>query len=296
MTNAASEQDCSPYPWGEKAGRMVDVLGTRIHLADQGKGPAVLLLHGWGRSYQSWSPIFSVLAARCRVIAPDLPGHGYSAPGQAPITSYKHLAKLLLALMDAEGIERATVIGNGLGGAIAMQLALLEPDRVDLLLLLSPLGYRLPWSWLDRSLASRSLVGRMLWGLKGAKGIAKWVARHAGPSVTHEQILEELRPALDSPRGLHDTLRACLEDLAWQVDELIAPTLVICGTADSLMPASLGRDLADAVAEGQFEAVVGAGHFVHEEAPDDFLPIITRFIALREGGAGPDDFSLVVQG
>jgi pimeloyl-ACP methyl ester carboxylesterase len=287
------------FPWSESSGRYVEVGGTKMHLADLGAGPPVLLLHGWGRSYASWAPVAPALATRRRVLAPDLPGFGYSERPNPPAQRYTEVARLLVEFLDQEGIERASVVGNSYGAAVAMRMALNWPDRVDIMMLLAPLGYRTRLSRNVRAVGKRSLWGRLLWSQMTAQRLSKRLSKHLVNGTGHvgEELERELAgfgAGRGGAPGLVDALKASAEDLAWQVDEIEPPTLVVCGTSDTIVPAQLGSDLADAVQEGRFEGIFQAGHFPHEDSPEEFLDLATVFLAGRENRRGPDNFSLVV--
>src|SRR3954451_6876530 len=110
--------------------RRVDVGGVRLHVAEAGEGPPLLLLHGWPQHWWCWRALFARLAEDHRVIAPDLRGWGWS---DAPPGDYakRTFAADVLALMDHEGIDRANVIGHDWGGYTGFLLALEHPERVE---------------------------------------------------------------------------------------------------------------------------------------------------------------------
>src|SRR5215217_2107988 len=108
---------------------------VRLHVAEAGDGPPLLLLHGWPQHWWSWRHLIPALAEQHRVLAPDLRGWGWS---DAPPGDYAKatFAADMLALLDAEGIDRATVVGHDWGGYTAFLLALEHPDRVERLVAL----------------------------------------------------------------------------------------------------------------------------------------------------------------
>ncbi|WP_234355872.1 alpha/beta fold hydrolase [Kitasatospora aureofaciens] len=112
--------------------RFVDVNGIRLHIAEQGQGPLVLLLHGWPESWYSWRHQFGPLAAAgYRVVAPDQ--RGYARSEQPPdVTSYTllHLVGDVIALIEELGEEQAIVVGHDWGAPVAWTAAMLRPDKV----------------------------------------------------------------------------------------------------------------------------------------------------------------------
>src|SRR5439155_1697018 len=125
---------------------MITVLGrrTRVRLEGDPDSPPVLLLHGSGRGLEDWAPQYPRLAGAHRVIALDLPGSGFSARAPEP-TTLEVLARGVLETLDTLGERRPLhVIGNSLGGAVAMQLLVLDPARVASLVLVDSAGFGTP--------------------------------------------------------------------------------------------------------------------------------------------------------
>ena len=116
-------------------GLFIDIDGRRVHHVEAGKGEPVLLIHGWNGSTFDMRYTIPELAQHYRVIAPDLLGYGYSARPADGDYSLRGQAEFIGRVMDQLGVARTTVLGHSMGGAIAMQFALLHPDRVDRLVL-----------------------------------------------------------------------------------------------------------------------------------------------------------------
>jgi len=113
--------------------------GRSVTYAEAGEGPVLLLIHGMGGSFENWQAVIEPLALGHTVIAPDLPGHGESAPGGGDY-SLGALAAGLRDLLLALDHERATLVGHSLGGGIAMQLTYQFPEMVERLVLVSSGG------------------------------------------------------------------------------------------------------------------------------------------------------------
>src|SRR5579864_1088565 len=127
----------------------VRVAGTRTRIVEAGQGEPVILLHGFGDSVATWRYAIPALARRHHVIAADLPGFGRSHPAtQRPLLDwYAHWAEELIATVAPRG--RATLVGNSLGGAVALDVALRTPLRVSRLVLVgcAGLGNDVPLWW-----------------------------------------------------------------------------------------------------------------------------------------------------
>ena len=119
--------------------RNIDVGGLPIHYLAAGEGPPLVLLHALGESALDWRWVLPALAHTNRVYAPDLPGFGYSAKPSAEY-SPAFFARFVGAYLDALGVERATLVGNSIGGLAALRLALSEPERVGALGLVASAG------------------------------------------------------------------------------------------------------------------------------------------------------------
>ena len=113
--------------------------GRPVTYAHAGKGPVLLLIHGMAGDFQNWQAVIEPLARHHTVIAPDLPGHGGSAPGGGDY-SLGALAAGLRDLLAALGHDRATLVGHSLGGGIAMQFAYQFPELTERLVLVSSGG------------------------------------------------------------------------------------------------------------------------------------------------------------
>src|SRR3954464_11803868 len=115
--------------------RFVEADGVRLHVAEAGDGPPLLLVHGWPQHWWSWRKVIPRLAERYRVLAVDLRGHGWS---EAPPGDYAKatFAADLLALLDAEGIERTKILAHAGGGYGGFLLAMDPPERVERMVVL----------------------------------------------------------------------------------------------------------------------------------------------------------------
>jgi 2-hydroxy-6-oxonona-2,4-dienedioate hydrolase/4,5:9,10-diseco-3-hydroxy-5,9,17-trioxoandrosta-1(10),2-diene-4-oate hydrolase len=124
-------------------GRLLDVHGRKIFVAETGEGPPVLLLHGGGpgaSGVSNYPRNIAALAREYRVVVPDLPGYGRSTKGVDGADPFGHLAAGIRGLLDELGLDKAHLVANSYGGACALRLALDTPDRVDRLVLLGPGG------------------------------------------------------------------------------------------------------------------------------------------------------------
>jgi pimeloyl-ACP methyl ester carboxylesterase len=133
--------------------RYVDAGGLRVHVAEAGAGPPLVLLHGWPQHWWMWRHVIPELSRTYRVIAPDLRGLGWTESPEGGPWDKETLADDVVALLDALGIDRARVIGHDWGGWVALLLSLRAPERLERVLALS-----IPPPWAD-NLDPRRLLG-----------------------------------------------------------------------------------------------------------------------------------------
>jgi pimeloyl-ACP methyl ester carboxylesterase len=120
-------------------GRMVEVDGQQLHVAEEGEGPPLLLIHGLGGQMRNFGPdLIDDLARVYRVIRVDRPGSGYSPRDAGTSADLRTQARLMAGLIDEMGLEKPWLVGHSLGGALALTIAVLHPDKVGGLLLIAP--------------------------------------------------------------------------------------------------------------------------------------------------------------
>jgi pimeloyl-ACP methyl ester carboxylesterase len=120
--------------------QIIEVDGLPIHYATAGTGPPLVLFHGAGDNALDWRWVMSTLARDHQIYAPDLPGSGASAKPAADRYSPEFFERFVAGFLDTLGIERAAMVGNSLGGLVALRLALSEPARVTALVLVDSAG------------------------------------------------------------------------------------------------------------------------------------------------------------
>ena len=269
--------------------------GRPVTYAQAGAGPVLLLVHGMGGGYENWREVIGPLARNYTVVAPDLPGHGASAPSSGDY-SVGALAVGLRDLLLALGHEHATLVGHSLGGGIAMQLAYQFPELAERLVLVSSGGLGPEVSLVLRAAA---LPGSELWITASA-----WTASWLGPAVGRGLAAVRFRPSpatVDVARGyasLADsgrraaflaTLRSVINVGGQRIDAsdrlyLTAgmPTLIVWGQRDSIIPVSHGERAHAAIIGSRLEIFDGVGHIPHLEAPERFVAVLERFLEQTE--------------
>jgi len=245
--------------------------GTALHFETTGAGPPVLLVMGLGMTASGWWRTVPVLtAAGFRVIAFDNRGVGRSDRPPGPY-SVAELADDASAVLDATGVPRAHVYGISLGGMIAQELALRHPERVDRLVLgATTPGGRVAISADAATLAFFQRRGQMpadeaVWASVPYNYAARTRAEHG------ERIAEDISRRLSQPieaEPYRAQLSAALgHDCAGRLGDLAAPTLVIHGAEDRMVPFANAEILRDLIPSARLHVLPGAAHLYPTDDP-----------------------------
>ncbi len=267
----------------------IPVAGLRLHVRDTGPktAPVVILLHGLGSSLHTWEPWAQTLSARYRTIRFDLPGFGLTGPDPTGDYTDARAAAVLLALMDKLSVRRASLIGNSMGGKLAWQFAALHPDRVDKLVLISPDGFASPGFEYGKQ-AEVPFIARLLpytlptWMLR--MNLAPAYAdksRLTGETVTRYRDLM-LTPGVRQAL-LDRTAQVRLEPPEPMLRRIQAPTLLIWGEKDALIPFTNAQDYLNTLPNARLVAFPNLGHVPQEEEPSQTLPPVEAFLAEPSG-------------
>ena len=253
--------------------------------------PVLLIVHGVAGSSATWKAVLPALATRYTVVAPDLTGHGESDKPRLDYSLGAH-ANMLRDLMIALGIERATIIGQSLGGGVAMQLAYQHPQRCERLVLVSSGGLGPEVSWMLRALTLPGveyLMPVIFPSLVGKAGnvIGRRLARLGWRSAHIEQEWHAY-VSLTEPGNRQSfirTLRAVVEPTGQSVsahDKLYLatrlPTLIVWGRRDRIIPVEHAYAAHEAIPGSRLVIFEGAGHFPHTEEPEHFVDVVAEFI------------------
>jgi pimeloyl-ACP methyl ester carboxylesterase len=269
--------------------------GRQLAYVQMGEGPLVLLIHGVSGTYLNWQPVIEPLARHYTVLAPDLPGHGASAPGGGDY-SIGALAALMRDLLVALEYERATLVGHSLGGGIAMQLGYQFPEIVERMVLVSSGGLGREVSPVLRAaslpgaeplIAASAAVVRAAAGAVG-RGLTI-VGRQPGADVAEFVRGYGSLANRESRSAFLATLRSVVGRGGQRVhagDRLYlsegVPVLIIWGARDPMIPAHHGEQAHAAIPNSRLEIINGVGHVPQLEVPGRFVALLERFLAESE--------------
>ena len=262
----------------------LEVAGIRLHLRDSGPRDAsvVILLHGFGSSLQTWDPWAEALSDEYRVIRFDLPGFGLTGADPTGDYSTARSLDILAALMDRLGIERASLVGNSLGGFIAWQFAARMPGRVDKLVLISPDGYASPGFDYGRK-PSLPLTVRLLPYVLPTKLLRmSLLPAYGDPRKLTAGTVTRYRELMLAP-GVRRAILARMAQVMLEPPEPLlrrirAPTLLLWGEQDAMIPFSNAADYAASIPHATLVALPGLGHVPFEEAPQRSLLPVRQFL------------------
>ncbi len=250
----------------------ITVHGARIHYLERGQGPVVVLVHGLADDAHTWQTSLDALSKNYRVLAPDLIGHGSS---DKPLLNYRPqtFTDFLTGFLDALKIERATLVGNSLGGWTVALVALEQPQRVERLVLVDSAGFadqKLPACLNPATLAE-------------AREVLHYV--FADPKLADSPVLagEILQARVVRNDGY--TIARFLESakrnedaLDGRLGALKMPTLIVWGEQDKLIPPPNGQRFAREIPGAKLHLIPNCGHDAQFECPQPFNLVLLEFL------------------
>lgn len=264
---------------------LVDIGGTRIHVRDTGPrdAPAVVMLHGTGSSLHTFEPWAQRLDGDYRIIRFDLPGSGLSGPDPTGIYTDARSMEILAAILDRLGVDRATLVGNSIGGRLAWKFAAAYPERVDKLVLISPDGFASPGFAYGRAPEISAVLSLMRYVLPKALLRPSIAAAYGNADALSEETLERYHALLLAP-GNRDALIArlgqtILVDPEPILRQIQCPVLLLWGEKDGMIPVGNAADYRRALPDSRLVTFADLGHVPHEEAPDVSIVAVREFLA-----------------
>jgi pimeloyl-ACP methyl ester carboxylesterase len=272
----------------------------QAHVLEAGAGEPLVILHGGDGQAVDWAPLMAPLHQHFRLYSVDRPGFGLTDPFDYRRTDLReHAAHFVQSVLDALGLETATVLGGSLGGFFALAAALACPERVRRLVLVGmPVGISGQMSLFLRIIAGvpgasrlfMTLLGRP--SMKNAKRQYRDVFRVDLSKVP--DLYFEMRLAGLSIPGEQQTFATLMTrvcdlggvrpevNLADELPELQPPVLVIWGENETLLPLAVGQEACARIPRCQFKVLPQIGHFPFLEAPDRCAELIRRFLNAPE--------------
>jgi pimeloyl-ACP methyl ester carboxylesterase len=263
--------------------QFIEIAGIRLHLRDTGpkSAPALIFLHGFGSSLQTWDDWAHDLEADHRVIRYDLPGFGLTGADPTADYSDRRSIAVLLALMDRLGVARATVVGNSMGGRIAWTFAALNPKRTEKLVLVSPDGFASPGLEYGATSKAPLMMRALPYVLPSFMLRDSLAPAYANTDVMTEALFTRYRDMMLAPgvrQAIVDRMnQMVLVDPVQLLKAIEAPTLLMWGEKDGMIPFANSADYLRALPHATLAALPGIGHIPQEEAPTT-VAILREFL------------------
>lgn len=269
--------------------RQVDVVGAKVNYAEIGEGPPLVFVHGLSGAWQNWLENLPHFARTHRAIALDLPGFGGSSmpPWEITIPAY---GRFLRDFCERIGVGPCPIVGNSMGGFIASEVAVAEPERVEKLVLVSAAG--ITWARARREPAA--MIGRMFRAatplalrFQTSAGIRRPRARQLSfqgvffdpNGVRRELLWENIVPALQSPGYLDALTNLVGYDIRHRLEEIEDPTLIVWGRNDRVVPVPAAHSYRRLIGDNaQLEIFDHTGHVPQLERPVRFNRTLERFL------------------
>jgi pimeloyl-ACP methyl ester carboxylesterase len=274
--------------WAPPPSTFVEVRGMQVHLRDEGPRDdplPIVLLHGTGASLHTWEGWTEALARKHRVIRFDLPGFGLTGPSPDGIYTVESYVDTVLAVADKLGVQRFVLAGNSLGGYVAWATAVLHPQRVDRLVLVDAAGY--PFRSQSIPLAfriARTPILNVLMRDVLPRGVVASSLRdvYGDPTRVTPELVDRYFD-LATRAGNRAALVARFDQtqpgsLAERVREIQAPTLILWGGQDRLIPLEFGEQFARDIHGSRLVVFDRLGHVPHEEDPARTVAAVLPFI------------------
>lgn len=266
-------------------GDMLQAGQWRLHVRDSGPRNAspVILIHGFGASLQTWDSWATQLERTHRVIRLDLPGSGLSPPDPAGDYTDRRSMAVLLAMMDRLGVPRASIAGHSIGGRIAWTFAATHPARVERLVLVAPDGFASPGFDYGKAPEVPAVLGAMRYVMPKAVLQASLKSAYADPAMLTAERVDRYNDLMRAPgarQALLDRMRqTVLVDPRPLLAAIKAPTLLIWGERDAMIPVANAQDYLLGMPNARLVSFAGSGHLPQEEASAASASAVVEFLA-----------------
>ncbi|MDN5895590.1 MAG: alpha/beta hydrolase [Nocardioides sp.] len=271
--------------------RWVDAGGIRTRVLEAGdrSKPTVIFIHGTGGHAEAYTRNLGPHAEHFHVYSIDMVGHGFTDKPEQTY-DFKDYAEHLLAFLDAEGIEKASISGESMGAGIGAWFALLFPDRIDKLILNTGAALRLADDVIQRmatltmeavrNASEESVRKRLEWLVDDPADVTEdlvstRLAIYQNPDYV-ERMTNILAARHTDPAGQD---RNCLVEEDWA--KVTCPVLVLWTDHDPTAPPEVGREVASWIKDSRFEVMTGCGHWPQFEDPETFNKIHIDFLLAK---------------
>ena len=269
--------------------RRLALPGADVNYVELGEGEPILFVHGISGSWQNWLENLPRFARGHRVVALDLPGFGAS-PMPSWAIDMPAYGRLLHDFCEKLGIERATIVGNSMGGFIAAEAVTAMPGRFERLVLVSAAGIINTWNPEERA-----VVTAWAWKVFGPHYAdrGRWIVTHPRaremvfrpfvryPSRLRADLLfEQITSGLERADGFGDALQTLIRhDIRERLGEIGIPTMIVWGQSDRVVPMAAALSYHRRIPHSRLEIFERTGHVPQLERPLRFNTVLDEFLA-----------------
>jgi pimeloyl-ACP methyl ester carboxylesterase len=274
--------------WARPPSKFVVIDGVRLHYRDEGRGPAVVLLHANYSSLFMWEPWVAKLRDDYRVIRVDLPAHGLTGPEPNGNYTLERIQTLFERFVDERGLGRFTVVGTSIGGTVAMRYTAAHPERIERLVLISP-------GSLEARVRGRTTPANVprvadLLGYVTPKAFTRFLLTndYGDPARLTDAVTDEWYDMWMREGNRLAMINLLRQYVSGGVEDKIravkVPVLLIWGEKNKRVPLALAYEtqkLLENSPEVKLEILPGIGHMLVQEAPQQSAQLIRRYLDER---------------
>ena len=238
-------------------------MAEKLYVEEFGQGTPLTLLHGYPLDLRLWADVVPILQQNCRVITPDLRGHGQSPAPKGPY-SMREMAEDVVAMLDVLGVEQTYVAGHSMGGYVAIALARYFPERILGLALTASHAYA---DSVEKKQARLNSIAQMK-----AEGIRQVFSIMSDKLTYNKRIAERVQAIIaganiEGAMGISAAMAERLDSIEL-LERFKKPVLIIAGTEDQIVPIETSRKMVQEIKTNRFIEIAGAGHVPMLDQPE----------------------------
>jgi len=235
-----------------------------------GEGPAILVLHGWGGSSDSWREVLRILSGNYKVVVPDLPGFGKTPPPPR-VWERKDYIDFILSFLESLRIDTFFLVGHSFGGSLAVMLSKRCPERIKKIIFLDASGVK-------PKINPKTMIIFWMARIGNAVFSPKHLRRFKDAARNLFYIFLRNRDYVKAKGIMRETIKNVFaEDLLPELSDVKNQTLIVWGEIDRMVPLKYGRIFNEKIAGSVLKTLPKVGHSPHLEVPEELSRIISSF-------------------